>query len=120
LGYGKICISLYPWYTLKDLCILAMEKSSDIDVSHRIVDDLHGMYISIKPNESIEIFIECKKLEMTMKIKHHNPDKYGQNACGILQLIKYNHSGRLVDIDVNDRISHHHICVENEEKGVHK
>jgi hypothetical protein len=83
LGYGKICISLYPWYTLKDLCILAMEKSNDIDVSHGIVDDPHGMYISIKPNESIEIFVECKKLEMTMKIKHHNLDEYGQNACRI-------------------------------------
>jgi hypothetical protein len=59
-----------------------MEKSNDIEVSHGIVDDLHGMYISIKPNESIEIFIECKKLEMTMKI-NHNPDKYGQNACRI-------------------------------------
>jgi len=83
LGYGKICVSLYPWYILKDLCILAMGKSNDIEVSHGIVDDLHSMYISIKPNESIEIFIECKKLEVTMKIKHHDLGKYGQNACGI-------------------------------------
>jgi hypothetical protein len=39
---------------------------------------------------------------------------------GSLQLIQYIHSGGLVDVDVNDRISHHHIHVENEEKGVHK
>jgi hypothetical protein len=52
-------------------------------VSHGIVDDLHGMDICTKPNESIEISIECKKLEMTMKIKHHNLDEYGQNSCGI-------------------------------------
>jgi hypothetical protein len=39
---------------------------------------------------------------------------------GSQQLIQYIHSGGLVDIDVNDRISHHHIYVENEQKGVHK
>lgn len=60
-----------------------MKKSNDIEVSHGIVDDLHRMHISTEANESIEIFLECKKLEMTMKIKHHNLDKYGQNACGI-------------------------------------
>ncbi len=36
---------------------------------------------------------------------------------GSLQLIQYIHSDGLVDIDVNDRISHHHIHVESEEKG---
>lgn len=81
--YGEICVCLYPWYILRDLCILAMEKSNEVEVSHGIVDDLHNVYIPIKPNESIEIFIECKKLEMTMKIKNHNLDKYGQIACGI-------------------------------------
>jgi hypothetical protein len=80
--WKNMCFSL-SMVRFKGFVHTCLEKSNDIEVSHGIVDDLHRMYISIKPNESIEILIECKKLEMTIKIKHHNLDKYGQNACGI-------------------------------------